>query len=265
MIESSRIRISSGLVHLNDLTADSITIADLSVLERIPRFGGHTPHLHSVAEHSMRVRAALMAIAPALGTVGLVHDGSEAYLLDIPRPVKKTLPGYYDAEAKIQDSIYSAFGLTELAKSGHSLLKMADDMVLNTEYYESFGLPEPSGGLTNDGTPWVYLDPSYTPGDFTRAIVRAFRKLPAQESLLQTWLPALPGVHSWTLYADAGGVLYDPVGGFSLVYEGEYKLLPYRFTLPPEGSFPVGSFRDTRHSDMWLSTVWGLDSDAAWE
>lgn len=62
------------------------------------RYGGHTMRHYSVAEHCVRVSRAAQALAewreyaPAdvllCAKWGLIHDASEAYLTDLPRPVK---------------------------------------------------------------------------------------------------------------------------------------------------------------------------------
>jgi hypothetical protein len=41
----------------------------------------------------------------------LLHDASEAYLVDVPRPLKPFLRGYSEAEDKIMRAIASRYGL----------------------------------------------------------------------------------------------------------------------------------------------------------
>src|SRR4051794_32940266 len=50
------------------------------------RFTGHTKEFYSVAQHSVLVSLTCPSVD---ALYGLVHDGSEAYLSDIARPVKK--------------------------------------------------------------------------------------------------------------------------------------------------------------------------------
>jgi uncharacterized protein len=91
-------------VQLGDI--DIIDIA--TALSRIPRFAGHTKHFYSVAQHSCMVAQRLR---PELKLSGLLHDASEAYLLDIPTPIKQHLPIYYTAEKRIMNIILARFGL----------------------------------------------------------------------------------------------------------------------------------------------------------
>ena len=66
-------------------------------LSMICRFNGHTQFFYSVAEHSIRCAYHAHEQWPdriELQLAALLHDASEAYLCDIPRPVKLQLPDY---------------------------------------------------------------------------------------------------------------------------------------------------------------------------
>lgn len=52
------------------------------------RFSGATEKPYSVAQHSVLVARDLMSLGHNLGLMGLLHDAAEAYLPDIPRPIK---------------------------------------------------------------------------------------------------------------------------------------------------------------------------------
>ncbi|MBZ4656008.1 MAG: hypothetical protein JG759_556, partial [Thermoanaerobacter sp.] len=65
---------------------------------------------------------------------GLLHDASEAYLCDIPRPVKKYLPEYRKHEINIQDMIYKKFcGKIPDEKILSEIVLPTDDEVLYEE------------------------------------------------------------------------------------------------------------------------------------
>ena len=93
-----------------DPQPDDIDIRDIAhALSNLCRFGGHSPMFYSVAEHSVLVSEAV-PVKDALW--GLLHDASEAYLCDIPRPFKQYLINYKELEECIQRAIGDAFGLS---------------------------------------------------------------------------------------------------------------------------------------------------------
>src|SRR4051812_20540869 len=75
------------------LTPGDIDIRDIAhSLSRVCRFGGHCVGVMNVAAHSVRVLSRFCT-ANANATrqeklTALLHDASEAYLGDIPRPLK---------------------------------------------------------------------------------------------------------------------------------------------------------------------------------
>lgn len=86
-----------------------IDIIDIAhALSNQCRFVGHVRQFYSVAEHSVLV--SLEAHEHPLD--GLLHDASEAYLMDISSPLKHLLPDYQKFEEKFTRSIRSKFGLS---------------------------------------------------------------------------------------------------------------------------------------------------------
>jgi uncharacterized protein len=88
-----------------------IRIEDIAhALSNQCRFGGHTHLFYSVAEHSVRV-SQLCRREDALW--GLLHDASEAFLSDIPAPLKElpSFESYRAAEKTLQRIIVQRFGL----------------------------------------------------------------------------------------------------------------------------------------------------------
>src|ERR1039458_2829532 len=74
------------------------------------RFGGHSRVFYSVAQHSVRV-SEICATEDALW--GLLHDASEAYLVDVPAPLKQlpAVAANRRAEQRLQAIIFERFGL----------------------------------------------------------------------------------------------------------------------------------------------------------
>ena len=88
---------------------DSICIEDIAnSLGKICRFNGHTICFYSVAEHSVYVSR---SVSYENAMWGLLHDASEAYLIDMPRPLKPVLNGYKEIEARVCKCIAAKFGL----------------------------------------------------------------------------------------------------------------------------------------------------------
>lgn len=75
------------------------------------RYAGHCRRFYSVAEHCVHIARWLVGVAPEDALWGLLHDASESYLIDVPRPVKPFLYGYKAAESKVMAAVCQRFGL----------------------------------------------------------------------------------------------------------------------------------------------------------
>lgn len=96
-------------------------------LSYICRFAGHSSSFYSVGDHSIRVSL----IVPEKDAMwGLLHDASEAYLVDIPKPLKIYLPDYRRLEESVQSEIAQRFGLQMPMPES---VKLADRILLRTE------------------------------------------------------------------------------------------------------------------------------------
>lgn len=112
---------------------EQIDLADVAVaLCRIPRFGGHTSVPYSVAQHSLVVAAILQAQGCPAQVVlqGILHDAPEAYLGDMPTPLKRLLKDYREVEERVWQTVALRFGMPgTLAPE----VKQADQLALNAE------------------------------------------------------------------------------------------------------------------------------------
>lgn len=87
---------------------DDICIEDIAhALSNQCRFAGHTQRFYSVAQHSLFV---MNVVHTKYKLQALMHDASEAYLLDIPTPIKMKLPAYKAAEDGLMIAIAAKFG-----------------------------------------------------------------------------------------------------------------------------------------------------------
>lgn len=105
------------------------------------RFNGHCLVYYSVAEHSVRVSRLL---GGDLALWGLLHDAAEAYLSDVPRPVKASLPPFVEMEARLLREIAGVFGLPWPMPPE---VRWADDVLLATEARDLVAPPPASWGL----------------------------------------------------------------------------------------------------------------------
>ena len=108
------------------------------------RYSGHTAHFYSVAEHSVHVS---YNVPKEYALWGLLHDATEAYLTDMPRPIKRSMPSYRVAERGLMNVICEKFGLPKLMPKE---VKKADRAMLATEQSQVmrvqipwYDMPEP--------------------------------------------------------------------------------------------------------------------------
>lgn len=111
-----------------DPRPEEINIEDIAhSLSMLCRFNGHVEEFYSVGDHSIRVS---YACPPEYALYGLLHDASEAYLSDIPTPLKGSLPRYKEYERILQSMIYRKYGLEDEEPKE---VKHADRVLLSTE------------------------------------------------------------------------------------------------------------------------------------
>lgn len=103
------IRTYTGIyMNVFEPTLEMICIEDIAhALSMQCRFGGHLPHFYSVAQHCVH-SVDESTKENALQT--LMHDASEAYLMDIPRPIKNRLSNYKEIENNLMLKIAEKFG-----------------------------------------------------------------------------------------------------------------------------------------------------------
>lgn len=111
-----------------DPRPDEVRLEDIAwSLSNQCRYAGHCAFFYSVAQHSVMVAE---MVPPELAKVALLHDAAEAYLVDLPRPVKRMMPDYRAAEDVVWRAIAARFGLPIDIPAA---VKAADEDALATE------------------------------------------------------------------------------------------------------------------------------------
>lgn len=101
--------LSGNNLYFLDPKPEQIDIKDIAnALGMQSRWAGHIRKFYSVAEHCINA-AKLVPNEFKLQT--LLHDASEAYLVDIPSPVKAFLPDYLKIEETVQRAICSKYNV----------------------------------------------------------------------------------------------------------------------------------------------------------
>lgn len=118
-------------IDLNNPLPSQVSLDDIAcALSKLCRFNGQLHTFYSVAEHCLNVAA---LVPEKYKLQALLHDASEAYICDIPTPLKRELGNvYYDVEYRVQDAIGKHFNvkITELS----DVVKHADRVMLCTEH-----------------------------------------------------------------------------------------------------------------------------------
>ena len=160
---------SGGLFYPLDPQPEEIHIEDIAhALSLICRFNGHCDRFYSVGQHSIII--ACLA-SPENALWGLLHDAAECYVADMPRPVKRCIPGYKEMEAGVELAVAQKFGLpeimpTEIKELDHAMLALEAQSIMKTpptDWYLPF--PAPEG---------VNLKNSWSPEDTESVFMTAF-------------------------------------------------------------------------------------------
>ncbi len=156
-----------------------IEIEDIAqALSNQCRFGGHCRAFYSVAQHSCLLCDLLAArdTEPSALLSALLHDAPEAYLVDLPHPLKhRSELGaiYRETEARLHEAICARFGLPFEPPPG---LKELDRRLLATERRAlttvAWSWPELEGAAPLD----LPIDP-WAPPDAKREFLARFERL----------------------------------------------------------------------------------------
>jgi uncharacterized protein len=128
---------------LVDPQPDMVNVLDIAQgLANECRYTGQCRWFYSVAQHAT---LASHIVEPEFALEALLHDASEAYLKDLPRPLKQLLPDYRHIERRVEAVIRAKFGLPPIISEP---VHRADLIMLATERRDL---------VVEDATEWEIL------------------------------------------------------------------------------------------------------------
>lgn len=156
-----------------------IDIKDIAhALSMLCRANGHFPTFYSVGQHSVNCMKEAQARGHSrrVQLACLLHDGSEAYLSDVTRPVKEELPLYRQIEEPLQNMIWDKWLGSPLTEEEYDQVFAIDDAMLYYEFMEMMDtrLWEPA--------PLLQMQPDFSFAGFTQTqqeFLRLFYELTA--------------------------------------------------------------------------------------
>lgn len=93
-----------------DMSIEDFDIVDIAhSLSLSARWNGHTKEHYSIAEHSIWMAERAETLEEKMEC--LIHDATEAYIVDVPTPIKRRLPQYLEVEEKLNKLICEKFNV----------------------------------------------------------------------------------------------------------------------------------------------------------
>jgi hypothetical protein len=154
-------------------TKDALSIIDIAhALSNQCRYSGHVRFFYSVAQHCCLLAAWLAHNnGSALDCLRiLMHDAAEAYLVDIPRPVKQYMPQYRVWDHAIGDVINDWMGWADLAPL--PIIDELDNRIIVDERRELMSASGLDWGH-HHGPIGVQIDP-WTPAEAEKQFLRQY-------------------------------------------------------------------------------------------
>ena len=156
---------------------EKIQIEDIAhALPMLCRGNGHVKTFWSVGEHCICCAKEALArgLDARLALACLLHDASECYLSDIPRPFKESLPAYQKLEDHLLDLVYERFLGSTLTEEEQGELRKIDDDLLWYDLEVLLQEPQPRP------EPEIHIDLDYAVRPFSQVeeeYLKLFAKL----------------------------------------------------------------------------------------
>ncbi len=151
---------SSG-IHFDPVHPDPelISIKDIAhALSQTCRGNGHVSEFFSVGQHCINccLEAKARGYSERVVLACLLHDASESYMSDVPRPFKQYITSYLELEDKLLSVIYEKFLGSDISEEEARQVKEVDDAML---WYDLKYLLNEDGQVAKQD---VHIDIDYT-------------------------------------------------------------------------------------------------------
>lgn len=148
---------------ITNMDPQAICIEDIAhALSLICRGNGHVKTFYSVGQHCLQCayEAEARGSSARLILAALLHDSTECYMSDVPRPLKSVMPGYSETETALLNLIYEKYLGSPLTDEETAYLKNIDNDFL---WYDLTYLLHDQPDRT---APTVQIMPDYTVRSF---------------------------------------------------------------------------------------------------
>lgn len=127
--------------YFTDPQIEDIDIIDIAhSLSLQCRFNGHLPKFYSVAEHSWKISYRL---PDEFALWGLLHDAAEAYISDVPHPVKCEIDTIEKIENRILEIICQKYNLIwpmpEIVKKVDGRMGTSEMLIMMNKEEKDYG------------------------------------------------------------------------------------------------------------------------------
>ncbi len=146
-------------------------------LSNVCRYSGQCKTFYSVAEHCYRLSK--MFDSSEYKVAALLHDAAEAYMSDVPTPVKYRANGYRETEFEILATISIKFSFTRLFRLMRSPeFRAAEEKLLSVEVYSLLTSTE-AWTLHEVPTDWIVetMAPVQAESHYLNEFTKAFRSI----------------------------------------------------------------------------------------
>lgn len=152
-----------------DPRPEEIFILDIAhSLSKQCRYAGHCIKFYSVAEHCVHVSK---NVSERLKLTALLHDASEAYLVDLPRPLKYQIPQYREIEGRLEKVISEKYNLVYPFPDE---IKNIDNRMLTDERIQNMAPPPMEWKVYEQNGPVGVTLEYWSPDDARKEFLDAF-------------------------------------------------------------------------------------------